>query len=383
MKKSMRKPENWQDFESLCKKLFGEIWECSLTIKKNGRTGQVQSGIDIYGRPRGREKYWGIQCKGKDDCTKAQLTEKEVDEEINKARTFKPEIETFIFATTANKDVAIEEYIRLKDQESRNSGGFEIVLFSWEDLVDLIEENRETFTWYTTEQQYREKFGFDVVFEGRALEKVINPVYTRTTKRYKLIKLPTRKDELMRFNLNQSIQNQLFKGTNKDFIYSSLLGPSHRNFCWCSVKLIMRNTGSKVLDDWKVYFNFENDKCKSIDDDSPKGVHLLNIDPKYILTYTHKKDSYISYRPLENRGLLQTESLATTVYVLPKPDVQSIDIHWELVARDYQTEGHLTLVVEPIFEDKLVVEEVIDEILLLPDEVSVEEKRELINSSRL
>ena len=37
MKKSIRQPENWQDFESLCKKLFGELWGCPLKIKKNGR----------------------------------------------------------------------------------------------------------------------------------------------------------------------------------------------------------------------------------------------------------------------------------------------------------------------------------------------------------
>jgi hypothetical protein len=46
-KKQLRKPENWQDFESLCKKLWGEIWNCP-EIKKNGRKGQPQHGVDIY-----------------------------------------------------------------------------------------------------------------------------------------------------------------------------------------------------------------------------------------------------------------------------------------------------------------------------------------------
>lgn len=27
-------PENWPDFEALCKKLWGEIWHCADTIKK-------------------------------------------------------------------------------------------------------------------------------------------------------------------------------------------------------------------------------------------------------------------------------------------------------------------------------------------------------------
>ena len=33
--KSLPKPQNWQDFETLCKKLWGEIWSCP-EIKKNG-----------------------------------------------------------------------------------------------------------------------------------------------------------------------------------------------------------------------------------------------------------------------------------------------------------------------------------------------------------
>jgi len=162
MKKTLRKPENWQDFESLCKKLFGEMWGCPTTIKKNGRLGQSQSGVDVYGRPKSEVEYWGVQCKGKDDYVNSQLTAKEIDAEILKALDFKPALKVFCFATTANKEVRIEQYIRLKDIESRKAGSFEILLYCWEDLVDLIEENRETFNWYVNFQQYRETFDFDV-----------------------------------------------------------------------------------------------------------------------------------------------------------------------------------------------------------------------------
>ena len=81
MKKQLRKPENWQDFESLCKVLWGEIWNCP-EIKKNGRTGQTQHGVDVYATPQGETEYYGIQCKGKDDYTDSELTEKEIDKEI-------------------------------------------------------------------------------------------------------------------------------------------------------------------------------------------------------------------------------------------------------------------------------------------------------------
>jgi hypothetical protein len=38
--KSLRRPTSWQDFETLCKKLWGEIWSCP-EIKKNGRSGHI------------------------------------------------------------------------------------------------------------------------------------------------------------------------------------------------------------------------------------------------------------------------------------------------------------------------------------------------------
>ena len=32
---SLPKPQNWYDLETLCKKLWGDVWECP-EIKKNG-----------------------------------------------------------------------------------------------------------------------------------------------------------------------------------------------------------------------------------------------------------------------------------------------------------------------------------------------------------
>lgn len=73
--------------------------------------------------------YCGIQCKGKDDYTNAQLTEVEIDNEIDKAKTFSPKLKRFIFATTANKDAVIEQYIRQKDMECIDKDCF-MLMFS-------------------------------------------------------------------------------------------------------------------------------------------------------------------------------------------------------------------------------------------------------------
>lgn len=44
----LKKPSNWQDFEKLCKLLWGEIWICEDTIKRHGRQGQNQYGVDVF-----------------------------------------------------------------------------------------------------------------------------------------------------------------------------------------------------------------------------------------------------------------------------------------------------------------------------------------------
>ena len=92
----------------------------ALKLKKNGRAGQNQHGVDIYGIPKNEVQYFGIQCKGKDEYTKAILTEKEIIAEIEKAKTFKPKLKKLYFTTTANKDERIEEFVRLKILKTLN-----------------------------------------------------------------------------------------------------------------------------------------------------------------------------------------------------------------------------------------------------------------------
>jgi len=144
----LKQPKNWQDFETLCKELWGEIWKCP-EIKKNGRAGQVQHGVDIYGIPFGETKYYGIQCKGKDVYTGRQFTETEISTEVEKAKLFQPPLKKLYFATTALKDVKIEEFVRQKNIDNTANGFFELHIFSWEDIVELIEKNKQTHAWYS------------------------------------------------------------------------------------------------------------------------------------------------------------------------------------------------------------------------------------------
>lgn len=346
MKKQLRKPEHWQDFEGLCKKLWGEIWEVSNKIKKNGRLGQPQSGVDVYAIPKGEQNYWGIQCKGKDEYTNAKLSKEEVDIEIEKAKTFVPKLDVFIFATTANKDVQIEEYIRLKDIESRLNNNFEILLYSWEDIVDLIEENRETFNYYVNQQQYKDNHNFKVYFNNFTSELTVEPTCIRTIRRYRLKETEQQ--------LNSGLPNlDYLSNLNSLRSFATLQSfplSDNVNYALCKFEIIMANEGNKVIEDWRVKVEFEKDNFTKVIDEvgsGPMGMIIPNMHKR-----TYCDDNYISYRPKDDKPLVQKDNRYFEAWIEPLPKEYELKVQWSLIARDYNAHGELKMIVKPKYEDK-------------------------------
>lgn len=114
-------PKNWQDFETLCLKLWGEIWEIPHEIEFNSDNSQGQQGVDIYGPIENGAKYNGIQCKNKRlnliDGSPNRITINDVQSEIDKALQFQPQLNKLVIATSLPKDQKVEEYIRMKSVE--------------------------------------------------------------------------------------------------------------------------------------------------------------------------------------------------------------------------------------------------------------------------
>src|SRR5215468_2647641 len=99
--KQIAPPKSWEQFEELCLVLFRAIWQ-DPTAQKNGRLGQPQHGVDIFGMPeRLCGSFHGVQCKGKDAGYGSVLTVTELKREVKKADLFVPALENFIVATTA------------------------------------------------------------------------------------------------------------------------------------------------------------------------------------------------------------------------------------------------------------------------------------------
>jgi hypothetical protein len=355
MKKQLRKPENWQDFETLCKILWGEIWECA-EIKKNGRSGQKQDGVDVYGTPKGETEYYGIQCKGKDDYTNSLLTEEEIVNEINKAKNFKPQLKKFYFATTANKDVKIEEYVRLKDKESRDSNSFEIHLFAWEDIVDLIDENRKTHDWYINKFGYKTKYDVNITFSSGETHLNFSPKLWKNYISYRIrnaviINSPlsigrylpqgdTRKDKL-RLQLEPQPQRFYANGQSK-------------NLSSCVFALLIENIGNVSIENYKMYIRFRTKNI--IVDTVDKQERFLDLfQYKY---NTHLiSDSDCIFEPNDNI-LVQTDKIRTDKICL-RPTIeepQDIDVEYEFVAKDFNKKGKLTISLNTIIKEKESIE---------------------------
>ena len=139
---SIRTPKNWQDFERNSRVLF----ECILNdvhVQNNGRTGQPQHGVDIFGRRNGEGANWfGIQCKGKDANYGGKVTEKELREEVEKSRTFTPAISDFILITTAPVDASIQAVARTITEEREKEGNaLNVSVWGWGELETRISEH--------------------------------------------------------------------------------------------------------------------------------------------------------------------------------------------------------------------------------------------------
>jgi len=379
----LKKPENWQDFEKLCKKLWGEIWNCSDSIKRNGRNGQNQQGVDIYGKPKGENCYYGIQCKGKDDYTQSKLTLKEIDTEIEKAKSFQPELRKLIFATTANKDTDVEEYIRKRDKQNVNDGSFAIELFCWEDITDLLEERRETYNWYINNCKYKDAFDIEIYFNWKK-DIEIKPKYVRTTKHY-IKKAP--------MDLYENTLQALSKQLNEDYIKLSLASPKmidpfyrkqRTDYKWCSIPINVKNIGSIVIEDFKLYLIFDGNKIEKLDDmyrsfNSPLMDQAavvqenINRQKQREVFESPKFSNVIEFHPLKP-VLVQSEHKTFTVSVKPKDGVNTIQVNWHILSRNYEKKGELTIKVIPEFEDKKTTIEVENECDLKPDEIIVEPK---------
>jgi hypothetical protein len=132
------RPTNWQDFESIVSDAYAQRWKTSL--QKNGRPGQQQNGVDIYG-PDDIGRRVGIQCKR----YQSVLPLSEVEEEVAAAEMFKGTLTALYLATTAPRDAKLQAEVRVLSDKRVANGKFAVALIFWDDVVSSLLLNPEVF----------------------------------------------------------------------------------------------------------------------------------------------------------------------------------------------------------------------------------------------
>jgi hypothetical protein len=129
------KPKNWQDFESICLELWRSIWG-DRNAEKNGRQGQSQAGVDIFGHPTYAQGLHAVQCKGKDDNYDTDLTIDEIDAECKKAKSFSSPIIDYTIATTRPRDSKLQSHCL--NLTEKKIFPFSVHVWSWDDIEPEI-----------------------------------------------------------------------------------------------------------------------------------------------------------------------------------------------------------------------------------------------------
>lgn len=354
---TLRKPANWQDFESLCLLLWREEWK-SEDIKKNGRNGQTQNGVDICGHKDGENEYSGIQCKCKPG--NKPLNTDEIDEEIDNAKAFKPALRRLIFATTADKDASIEEYVRIKDDENRKNGLFTIDIKSWQDIIDLLELNKSVLHSYM--DIVAEDYAVAITFADGSEETIIYPQYIRTYYMEPASKVEHKKT----FDTENPAYNVLEGGCVSQFQNISAMverynmpveaqvrivrGSILTNHSYCPIKFKIVNQGRTPIDDYKILFHFKNEEVKFVRNNVEKkqifpeiafsGIHNLSLEDGIVTMYGK------SIIPGDN-------SISDDFYVHLPFNTKDVDITWKLLSRHYSCEGTLKIIMDIGYVDKI------------------------------
>jgi hypothetical protein len=166
--KQIPRPRHWQEFEELCLALFREVWKDALA-QKNGRTGQPQHGVDVWGAVDGdRSTFQGVQCKGKDESLGAIVTEAELLAEIGKADKFEPALEHWVLATTAPADGEIERVAREISVSRERRGRFTVQVMGWSSVESLL------FQHVAVLEQFYPELGLDATTLVRAIRQIAN-----------------------------------------------------------------------------------------------------------------------------------------------------------------------------------------------------------------
>jgi hypothetical protein len=125
-------------FEELCLALWKRLLNQPAT-QRNGRRGQRQHGVDLFGRRDQPAAWVAIQCKVR---SRGVLSETDILADVESAKQFNPRLSEMIFATTARRDADLQEFARTLTEKNLAEGFFSVTISSWDDIRDEISQEQ-------------------------------------------------------------------------------------------------------------------------------------------------------------------------------------------------------------------------------------------------
>ncbi|MCI3939372.1 hypothetical protein MQX03_19530 [Chryseobacterium aahli] len=370
-------PKNWQDFETLCLKLFGEIWKIPHEIEFNSDNSQGQNGVDIYGAVDDGLKYNGIQCKNKKlnliNGSPNRITIKDIQAEIDKAKCFQPSLNKLVIATSLPKDQKIEEYVRKTSVENIKNGFFSIQICFWEFFERKLCEFPEVYNWYFKNEDFHKVKDISVTFKNGLKEVVCHPKFQKKITRYRLKSEVQKLEEEEKYIESlrkvflemkfpkKEIENVLHinrattSNNNLNFNHA-LIGEKHvwGDVCW--LKIQIKNSGQSVIEDYKITLDYEG----LFNEVGAESKNIL-FEPKFtnnVKQYSNSKKS-LYIKPSDPTLVPEDYFFSGNFYISPTLGIDTeVHLKWKLISRDFTDSGNLLIVIKPLYHMVYIDKEV-------------------------
>ena|SRR6185437_8917001 len=132
-------PQSWDEFENITLSAAKLRWYSS-DFFRNGRPGQKQDGVDIWGHDDDG-RHIGVQCKNTVDGVSLET----VKSEFKNAKAFVPKLDRLYIATTAERDGPLQKAVRKLSDKISKSGGFKVDLLFWDDICNDLARDEDVY----------------------------------------------------------------------------------------------------------------------------------------------------------------------------------------------------------------------------------------------
>jgi hypothetical protein len=154
-------PGHWQDFELITLDICRMKWRDDYA-ERNGRQGQAQAGVDVFGYNYSAKERTGVQCKKRKTklngvtVPSSSLTSTEIDTEIKSAKLFQQQLDRFIVATTGPRDADLQTHVRNLNDKNHS---MKVSLWFWDDYVEFLNGNENLlYRYYENILKYRQRY---------------------------------------------------------------------------------------------------------------------------------------------------------------------------------------------------------------------------------